>query len=89
MLRETLVWWVGGVVYDSAIGSRGQRWPCFQVFSGDSSFKLQRLCVSSFYSASIFLARWLQSIHQNFFGIMVVSILFAVSIYEHSSARGR
>jgi hypothetical protein len=48
VLRETSVWWVGGVVYDSAIGSRGQRWPCFQVFSGDSSFKLQCLCVSSF-----------------------------------------
>ncbi len=76
-------------MYGSAIGSRGQRWPCFQVFSGDSSFKLQYVCVSSFYSASIFLAKWLQSIHQKMCGIMVVSILFAVPIYEHSSARGR
>jgi hypothetical protein len=47
------------------------------------------VCVSTFYSASIFLARWLQSIHQKICGIMVVSILFAVPIYEHSSARGR
>jgi hypothetical protein len=48
VFRETLVWWVGGVVHDNAIESRGQRWPYFQVFSSDTSFKLQCLYVSSF-----------------------------------------
>jgi hypothetical protein len=35
-----------------------------------------------------FSNQWLQSIHQNICGIMVVFFWFTVPIYEHSSAHG-